>query len=70
MAMSGIAISDTWTYTPPLSLWKLVEQTVSPEEQEEIRSMLGTSLIENTLDLHNEVTYLVLVVMSITITPW
>ncbi|KAL8598570.1 hypothetical protein ACOMHN_051358 [Nucella lapillus] len=47
-------IGDVWAYRPPLSLWRLVEQNVSPEEQEEIRGMLGTSLIETSLDLHNE----------------
>ncbi|XP_076462816.1 uncharacterized protein LOC143295136 [Babylonia areolata] len=50
--MSG---GDVWAYHPPLSLWRLVEQNVSPEQQDEIRSMLGTSLIETTLDLHNEI---------------
>ncbi|XP_076441163.1 coiled-coil domain-containing protein 24-like [Babylonia areolata] len=46
---------DPWAYTPPLSLWGLVQQSVSPGEQDEIKSMLGTSLVETTLDLHNEV---------------
>ncbi|KAL8580552.1 hypothetical protein ACOMHN_057995 [Nucella lapillus] len=52
--MAGSA-GNPWTYTPPLSLWHLVEQSVMTEEQDEIKSMLGTSLVETTLDLHNEV---------------
>lgn len=52
MASSG---GNPWAYTPPLPLWHLVQQNVSTEEQDEIKSMLGTSLVETTLDLHNEI---------------
>ena len=53
----AFSTGDPWEYTPPLSLWKLVEQNVSPKEQDEIRSMLGTSLIDTTLELHSEVNH-------------
>ncbi|KAK7483462.1 hypothetical protein BaRGS_00025261 [Batillaria attramentaria] len=49
---------DPGAYTPPLSLWQLVEQHVSPSEQEEIKSMLGASLVDQTLELRNEINLL------------
>lgn len=42
-------------YEPPLSLWSLVEQHVSPYEQTEIRNMLGESLVDQSLELHTEI---------------
>ncbi|BFY99894.1 hypothetical protein BsWGS_02934 [Bradybaena similaris] len=42
-------------YTPPLSLWHLVEQHVPQHEHEEIKSMLGASLVEQSQELHGEV---------------
>lgn len=53
--MSG---GDPGAYIPPLSLWQLVEQNVSPSEQNEIKNMLGESLIDTTLELHQEVNML------------
>ena len=46
---------DLQAYEPPLSLWNLVEQHVSPYEQTEIKNMLGESLVDQTLELHGEV---------------
>ena len=42
-------------YEAPQSLWKLVEENVSPGEREEIREILGVTLVEESLDLQNEV---------------
>ncbi|RUS82618.1 hypothetical protein EGW08_009611 [Elysia chlorotica] len=42
-------------YTPPLSLWKLVEQHVELHEQDELKDMLGCSLVEQSLELHAEI---------------
>ena len=49
--MAGIRTA----YTPPLSLWKLVEQHVEAHEQDELKDMLGWSLVEQSLELHAEV---------------
>lgn len=46
---------DPGAYMPPLSLWRLVEQHVPPNEQDEIKSMLGESIVDQTLELHNEI---------------
>ena len=45
---------DITGYTPPLCLWNLVEQHIPPHERDEIKSMLGTCAVEETLDLHTE----------------
>ncbi|CAG5117785.1 unnamed protein product [Candidula unifasciata] len=42
-------------YSPPLSLWRLVEQHVPEHEHEEIKSMLGASLVEQSQELHEEI---------------
>ncbi|XP_041359160.1 coiled-coil domain-containing protein 24-like [Gigantopelta aegis] len=42
-------------YEAPLSLWKLVEQHVPEHEREEVRNLLGESLIDQSLELHEEV---------------
>jgi len=42
-------------YSPPPSLWKLVEQYVCPQQNEEVKCLLGLSLVEQSLDLHGEV---------------
>ncbi|XP_033111029.1 coiled-coil domain-containing protein 24-like [Anneissia japonica] len=39
----------------PLSLWKLVQENVSQEEQQEIKNILGESEVDQTLELHSEV---------------
>ncbi|ESP03339.1 hypothetical protein LOTGIDRAFT_237762 [Lottia gigantea] len=48
-------MDDMVAYDPPESLWRLIEDHISPHENEEIRRMLGESLIEQSIDLHQEV---------------
>lgn len=50
--------ADPGAYIPPLSLWQLVEQHVSPNEQQEIKNMLGDSLVDQTLELRDEINLL------------
>ena len=48
-------VDDTLVgYSPPLSLWGLVEQHVDVHEQDEIKSMLGGGIVDETLELHSE----------------
>ena len=46
---------DLQAYEAPISLWKLVQQYVPEHEREEIKSMLGESLIDQSSELHEEV---------------
>ncbi|XP_053395659.1 uncharacterized protein LOC123525787 [Mercenaria mercenaria] len=46
---------DLQAYQPPISLWKLVKQYVPDHEREEIKSMLGESLIDQSMELHEEI---------------
>lgn len=49
---------DLQAYEPPLSLWKLVEQHVPYHEREEIKSILGESVVDQSLELHEEINIL------------
>ena len=51
------SVADLWAYEPPISLWSLVENHVHPHEREEVRNMLGASLVEQSLELHDEVSH-------------
>lgn len=54
--MNASRSPDTFEgYSPPLSLWKLVEQHVHHCEQPEIKNMLGESKVEEAEELHREV---------------
>jgi hypothetical protein len=44
-------------YQPSISVWKLIQANVPEFEQDEMKSLLGESLIEQSLDLHEEVLY-------------
>ena len=46
---------DLCAYEPPVSLWGLVERYVHLHEREEIKTVLGASLVEQSLELHDEV---------------
>lgn len=46
---------DLQAYQPPISLWKLVEQHAPAHEREEVKNMLGESLVDQSLELHDEV---------------
>ncbi|KAK3089836.1 hypothetical protein FSP39_006949 [Pinctada imbricata] len=46
---------DLSGYEPPISLWQIVEQHVPKHEHEEIKNMLGQSLVDQSLELHNEI---------------
>jgi hypothetical protein len=42
-------------FEPRQSLWKLVEEFLPLEEQQEIKEILGEDIIDETADLHREV---------------
>lgn len=46
---------DLQAYRPPISLWEIVKQHVPVHEREEIKNMLGESLIDQSMELHDEV---------------
>lgn len=47
--------ADLHAYEPPVSLWGIVVQNVPGHEQEEMKNVLGESLVEQSLELHQEV---------------
>ena len=47
-------------FEPRTSLWKLIEQSVPGGELSEIKEVLGEDLVDETLDLQNEVSQVVL----------
>ena len=56
--MSESSSSMEWrleAFEPRPSLWRLVEQSVPGSERVEIKEVLGEDLVDETLDLHNEV---------------
>ncbi|XP_064625222.1 coiled-coil domain-containing protein 24-like [Lineus longissimus] len=48
-------MDDMFVYEPPLSLWALVDQYVPDNERDEVKNMLGESLVDQSLELHLEV---------------
>ena len=42
-------------YAPPESLWQLIKSVANERELDTIKSIIGESLIENNIDLHNEI---------------
>lgn len=53
--------ADVSGYEPPASLWALVETNVPESERVELKRMMGESLVEQSLELHDEVTKCVLI---------
>ncbi|KAI8510538.1 Coiled-coil domain-containing protein 24 [Branchiostoma belcheri] len=51
----GVASFDLEAYEPPMSLWRTVEEHVPAGELEEVKGILGTTLVEQSLELHTEV---------------
>ena len=47
--------ADLSAYSPPASLWNLIENNAPVHEQEELKNMLGSSLVEQSLELRTEV---------------
>jgi hypothetical protein len=42
-------------YEPPESLWQLIKSVAEERELDSIKSIIGESLIETSIDLHNEI---------------
>ncbi len=47
--------SNAEPYVPPESLWQLIKSVANERELDTIKSIIGESLIENSIDLHNEI---------------
>ena len=48
-------LSPMGDYEPPESLWKLITSYVAESEWEEVKFMLGEDLVEQSIELHQEV---------------
>ena len=55
MSMGGGGDGDFSSYTLPRSLWQLVEGFVPPDEINEVKLILGESIVDQGLELHEEV---------------
>ncbi len=55
---SGINASSD-TFEPLDSTWLLIMEHCPESEVEEVKAILGTSLVEQTIDLHDEVSRVV-----------
>ena len=58
MSSSGLMADDdefNTSYQPPPSLWQLIESSTSINELPEVKHLLGDSLVEQSLELHQEV---------------
>ncbi|XP_038049620.1 coiled-coil domain-containing protein 24-like [Patiria miniata] len=53
--MAMTPTSSMEAYAPPDCLWRLVEENVAPGERQEIRDVLGNSMVDQSLELHTEV---------------
>ena len=53
--MCDSPIFDLQGFEAPVSLWGLVEKQVPEHEREEVKDMLGESLVEQSKELHEEV---------------
>ena len=55
MSLSPTFVVGSYGYEPPISLWDLVQQYAPPHEHGEIKTMLGESLVDVSIELHSEV---------------
>jgi len=58
MPSAGLMADDddvNTSYQPPPSLWQLIESSTSAHELPEVKRLLGESLVEQSLELHQEV---------------
>ena len=46
---------ELYAYEAPVSLWAVVQTYVPAHELEEVKNILGESLVEQSLELHAEV---------------
>ncbi|CAF0751090.1 unnamed protein product [Brachionus calyciflorus] len=46
---------DTWAYEPPESIWHFIKSLANQQEIDVIENKIGSSLIEESLDLHAEI---------------
>ncbi|KAI0243133.1 hypothetical protein LSAT2_008231 [Lamellibrachia satsuma] len=53
--MAGISDIGVQPYEPPTSLWSLVVTFVPEHERIEVKNLLGESLVDQSLELHEEV---------------
>jgi len=53
--MAELSESDVQPYKPPTSIWSLVETYVPEHERVEVKNVLGESLVDQSLELHEEV---------------
>jgi hypothetical protein len=51
----SLSVDGLVPYEPPVSLWMLVEKHVSSNEWQEVKHILGESLVDQSLELHAEV---------------
>lgn len=49
------ATSDLYAYEPPESLWELIKQNANECELDDIKTAIGETLIDTSIDLHAEV---------------
>lgn len=54
-SMAGISDIGVQPYEPPTSLWSLVVTFVPEHERIEVKNLLGESLVDQSLELHEEV---------------
>ena len=57
ISMAGTSESDDYGYEPPTSFWSIVEVYVPDHERTEVKNLLGESLVEQSLELHREVSF-------------
>ena len=52
---NGPLVYTAEPYEPPESLWQLIKSVANERELDVIKSIIGESIIETSIDLHNEI---------------